>query len=95
MVNVCVQLTVKHDGDVDKVRSLLAEHGRLSRQEPGCERFEAYHSQSDPGVFILCERWESPQALDVHRTARGYTEIYQPQVLPLCDRVAHVGTLVE
>jgi quinol monooxygenase YgiN len=95
MIRMNIVLTVKDDGDIDLVRSLLAEHGRLSRQEPGCRRFEVNHSQTDPKVFILCEWWESQQAIDVHRTAQGYKEIYQPKVLPLIDRVAHVSTLVE
>ena len=69
--------------------SLLTRHGKLSQQEPGCARFEAYHSENDPRVFILNERWESEDALNVHRTAEGYTTIYVPQVLPLVDRTPH------
>ena len=88
-------LTVKHKSDVDQVRELLAEQGRLSRAEPGCLRFEVYHSQNDTRVFILVERWESQEALDVHRTARAYTEIYQPKVLPKADRVPHPSDLIE
>ena len=95
MLRMIIVLTVKEEGDVDEVRGLLAEQGRLSRQEPGCRRFEVYHSQTDPTVFLLCEWWDSQEALDVHRTARAYTEIYQPKVLPRVNRVPHVSTLVE
>ena len=92
-INVC--LTVKDSASIERVKSLLAEQGRLSRQEPGCARFEVYHSQSDPRVFILCEHWESQPALDKHREATAYTTIYKPQVLPLVDRVPHPSTLIE
>ncbi len=90
-----ILLTVKSESDIDEIRDLLAEQGRLSRAEPGCLRFEVYHSQNDPRMFILVERWASQEALDVHRTAKAYTEIYQPKVLPKADRVPHVSTLIE
>ncbi|NOX52865.1 MAG: antibiotic biosynthesis monooxygenase [Planctomycetes bacterium] len=90
-----VIVTVKDEQDVPTIRELLAEQGRLSREEPGCLRFEVYHSQKDPKVFLLIERWESEEALDAHRQAKAYQEIYKPQVLPRVDRVSHPSTLVE
>jgi quinol monooxygenase YgiN len=95
MICLNVILTAKNESDIEDIRSLLAQQGTLSRQEPGCLRFEVYHSNTDPKVFILNERWESQQALDVHRTAKAYTEIYQPKVLPKVDRVPHPATLVD
>jgi quinol monooxygenase YgiN len=95
MIYANIFLTVKDEKDVDEIARLLAEQGRLSRAEPGCLRFEVYHSQADPRVFLLCERWESPQALDDHRNARAYQEIYKPKVLPRVERVPHPSTLVE
>lgn len=95
MICVNIILTVQDENEVKEIKGLLAEQGRLSRTEPGCLRFEVYHSQNDPKVFLLNERWESQEALDVHRTAQAYRTIYQPQVLPRVDRVPHVSTLVE
>lgn len=95
MIRVNILLQVKEAGDVEKVQGLLAEQGRLSRQEPGCVRFEVYHSQNDPTVFILNEWWESQPALDEHRKATAYTTIYAPQVLPLVNRTPHPSMLVE
>ena len=88
-------LNVQEESDVAEIRELLAEQGRLSRSEPGCLRFEVYHSRKDPRLFMLIERWESTAALDVHRTAKSYTEIYQPKVLPKVERVSHPVDLVE
>jgi quinol monooxygenase YgiN len=90
-----VWLTVNDPNSIDRVRSLLAQAGRLSRAEPGCLRFEVYQSQNDPARFLLHERWESAAALDVHRTGTAYTTIYQPQVLPLVAREPHPSALVE
>jgi quinol monooxygenase YgiN len=95
MLYLHVWLKVKDAADADRVRELLAEQGRLSRAEPGCLRFEVYQSQNDAARFLLCERWESQAALDVHRTAAAYTTIYQPRVLPLVDREPHPSTLIE
>ena len=95
MIRLNVILTVKDETNIDEVQSLLSEQGRRSREEPGCARFEVYHSNEDARVFILHEWWESQDVLDVHRTAHAYTRIYRPKVLPLVDRVPHPSTLVE
>lgn len=90
-----VVVTVKDERDIDEVKSLLLEQTRLSRLEPGCERFELYHSQGDAKVFILVERWSSAEALDQHRLAKAYVEIYKPKVLPKVDRTPHSCALLE
>jgi quinol monooxygenase YgiN len=95
MYCINVWLTVKDPADIESVRNHLAQACRLSRAEPGCQRFEVYHSEAEPTKFLLCERWDSKEALDVHRTAQAFTTIYQPQVLPKVDRQPHVCTLVE
>ena len=90
-----VVLTVKDAAKIDDVAGHLAKAGRLSRAEPGCLQFEVCHSESDPRVFILCERWESEAALDAHREREAYTTIYKPKVIPLVDRVPHPSQILE
>lgn len=90
-----IVLTVNDEKDILEIRELLAEQGRLSRMEPGCERFEVYHSKSDPKTFLLVERWTTQADLDEHRKAKAYTTIYQPQVLPRVSRTPHMSELVE
>jgi quinol monooxygenase YgiN len=94
MIYLNIVLTVKNAEDVEQVRKLLTEAAELSRQEPGCVRFEVYQSQNDAAKFILHERWSAQEALDRHRTARAYTTIYQPQVMPLITREGHPSHLV-
>lgn len=84
-----ILLTVKNESDIETVRELLIEQVTLSREEPGCARFELYHSQEDRSLFILIEQWESAELLDAHRQARSCQEVYLPKVLPLVERVPH------
>ena len=95
MIYANIWLTVKDAKDVPEIRELLPKQGRLSRAEPGCARFEVYQSNVDETKFMLVEPWESTEALDLHRKAKAYTEIYQPKVLPKVDRQGHVSTIVE
>lgn len=90
MINLTVILTAKDVTNVPQLRELLAAHVSLSREEPGCLRFEAFESDSVAGTFILFEAWESQAALDLHRTATGFVTIYAPKVIPLIDRGVHV-----
>ena len=90
-----IVLTVKKEHDIEKVKDLLCKAMRLSETELGCQRFDVYHSQSEPNRFTLIEHWDSQEALDAHRQADAYTTIYKPQVIPLVERVGHPVTLLE
>lgn len=95
MFHINVWLSVKDAAHVATVRGLLAEQGKLTRLEPGCLRFEVFHSEADPKKFLLVERWSQKSDWETHRSARSFTEIYSPKVLPLVDREPHISTLVE
>ena len=89
-----VILSVKNRDDVETVAKLLAEQARLSSEEPGCSRFEVYHSQADRQQFFLVEQWDSDADLARHKEAKAFTELYVPKVIPLVDRVPHLSDLV-
>lgn len=95
MICMNIVLQVKQAADVETVRALLTDAMRKSRQEPGCERFDVYHSQTDASRFTLVEHWASQEALDAHRLAEAYTTIYKPRVIPLVDREGHPVTLLD
>jgi quinol monooxygenase YgiN len=94
MLYLNVWLTVKDPAHVESVKELLKEQASRSREEPGCRRFEVYHSTTDAAKFLLNEHWESQEAVDAHRQAYAYTQIYQPKVLPLVTREPHPSQLV-
>ncbi|MDA7771353.1 putative quinol monooxygenase [Pseudomonadales bacterium] len=85
-----VVLTVNSPTDISTVAEKLAELATDSLQEPGCERFEVYHSNTDPALFMLIERWASQQALDQHRDGAAFQQIYLPNVIPLVSRSPHL-----
>jgi hypothetical protein len=95
MICLHVLLTAKDPADVPKIRDLLSQAMRQSRAEPGCLRFDVYHSTAEPRRFTLVEHWASQEAIDQHRLAAAYTEIYKPQVMPLVDREGHPSALLE
>lgn len=95
MFCINVWLTVKESDNVSVVRELLLQAATLSRTEPGCVRFEVYHSEADTNRFLLCEHWETRSHWEAHRNEKAFSEIYQPKVLPLVDREPHISQLVE
>jgi len=95
MICLTILLTVKDGADVPRVRDLLTAAMRTSRAEPGCLRFDVYHSTAEPRRFTLVEHWADQAAIDAHRLAEAYSTIYKPQVMPLVDREGHPATLLE
>lgn len=95
MFIINVWLTVKDPDNIGAVGGMLAEAADWTRKEPGCVRFEVYHSESDTKKYLLVEHWGEKADWEKHRTAKAFTEIYQPKVLPLVDREPHISTLVE
>ncbi len=94
MIHNNVLITVKNEADIPLVRELLTEQCRLSREEPGCVKFDVFHSQADRKLFLLVESWSNQATLDQHRLAPAYVEIYKPKVLPLVDRTPHPSDLL-
>jgi quinol monooxygenase YgiN len=95
MLCLTVLLTARDSTDVPRIRELLTEAMRKSRAEPGCLRFDVYHSSAEPRRFTLVEHWASQEALDAHRAGEAYTQVYKPHVMPLVEREGHPGTLLE
>lgn len=95
MFCINVFLKVHEPGDVTAVKEMLAECGRMSRNEPGCISFDVCHVQEDPQTFILCERWESEQAWQDHKQREAVQTIYLPKVLPLVDRTPYICDVLE
>ena len=94
MVYNNVLLRVKDIKNISLVGELLKEQAKRSSEEPGCIRFELYHSSSDVQQFILVEQWANDGDLERHKNAKAFTELYLPKVIPLVDRSPHLSELL-
>ena len=94
MVYNNVLLRVKDIKNISLVGELLKEQAKRSSEEPGCIRFELYHSSSDVQQFILVEQWANDGDLERHKNAKAFTELYLPKVIPLVDRSSHLSELL-
>jgi quinol monooxygenase YgiN len=81
-----VWLTVKDEKDTASICDALRRTGAKSREEEGCERWEAYQTDSEPTRFLLVERWTTKEHWEAHRQGAAVTEIYLREVIPLVDR---------
>ena len=88
---------VEGDLDLEKLKTLTDARrcAAGSRAEDGCERFEVYHSETDPQKFLLVEWWRSRADWEIHRTRQTVTEIFVLQLLPLVTPDRHICSLVE
>ena len=54
------------DGRAERLLAVLARYVVLSRQQPGCRNIDLCASQTEPGRFLVIEKWESPAAQRRH-----------------------------
>ena len=54
-----VLLRAKDPQRVTEISGLLSQQASLSAEEPGCERFDVYQSETEPELFLLIEVWAS------------------------------------
>ncbi len=85
-----VLLRAKDPQRVTEISGLLRQQASLSSEEPGCEQFDVYQSETEPELFFLIEVWASEGHLAQHRKAKDFTQLYQPKVLPLVHREPHL-----
>lgn len=84
-----VILKAREATDIAELQSLLIAQAETSLTEQGCARFEVYHSEAEPKVFLLVEWWNTQADLDAHRNAPHFVEVYRPKVIPLVERFPH------
>ena len=70
-VVVVATITPRPDA-VDAVRDAILAAVPKVHAEPGCELYALHEGD---GVFVMVERWESPEALRVHGKAEALTTL--------------------
>jgi quinol monooxygenase YgiN len=69
-VNLDGYITVPTDR-LEEVRAALPDHIRLTRAEPGCERFDVTERTAQPGVFDVSEQFVDRAAFEAHQARAG------------------------
>ncbi len=57
-----------HPDGVDEVLALLRAYAEAGPREPGNLRLRVSQDILDPSRFVMCEEWETQEALDAHMT---------------------------
>ena len=70
-VVVVATITPKAD-QIDAVREAILAAVPKVHAEPGCELYALHEGD---GVFVMVERWESPEALRTHGKAEALTAL--------------------
>jgi quinol monooxygenase YgiN len=65
------------EGAAERLVSVLAKYVVLSRQQPGCRNIDLCHSATQPGRFVVIEKWESPDAQRAHFDSAEMVEMAQ------------------
>jgi quinol monooxygenase YgiN len=54
------------DGSAERLLAVLAKYVVLSRWHQGCRNIDLCASRTEPGRFVLIEKWETPAAQRQH-----------------------------
>ncbi|TMM18743.1 MAG: antibiotic biosynthesis monooxygenase [Actinobacteria bacterium] len=54
------------DGSAERLLGVLAKYVVLSRWHQGCRNIDLCASRTDPGRFLVIEKWETPAAQRAH-----------------------------
>lgn len=70
-------------GHEDRVRQILRELAENTGREPGCLGFEVLESASQPGSFVLNERYAGAGAQREHLASPHFTRLVLQQAVPI------------
>ena len=72
-LSIIATITVKPEFQ-DALKPIFKRLVTGSRAEQGCLRYELNQSVENQNIYIIVERWESQQAIDLHNTTAHFTE---------------------
>lgn len=69
-------VTMRFDAtDRAKLEAVLARYVVASRSHPGCRNIDLCASATQPGRYVVVEKWESPDAQRAHFDSREMVEM--------------------
>lgn len=70
-------------GQREPVRAILRELAATTQREPGCLGFEVLESASQPGSFVLIERYADAAAQRAHLASAHFGTLVLQQAVPM------------
>lgn len=70
-------------GSAEPVRRILRALAAATGGEPGCQWFEVLESASQPGGFVLIERYADARAHSAHLASAHFNDLVLAQAVPL------------
>lgn len=83
MYAVTVTLRIK-PGRMADLLVLMQENARLSKQDPGCERFDLCRDPDRPDELFLYELYADLAAFEAHKASEHFKRL-APQIGPLVE----------
>jgi quinol monooxygenase YgiN len=63
------------DPAADRLMAVLSKYVVLSRHHPGCRNIDLCRSVTEPGRYLVIEKWESPAAQRAHFDSSDMVEM--------------------
>ncbi|HEX2039651.1 MAG TPA: antibiotic biosynthesis monooxygenase family protein [Acidimicrobiales bacterium] len=69
-------VTMRFDGvDPERLVAALARYVVLSRGHPGCRNIDLCQSVTEPGRFVVIEKWDSPTSQRAHLDSAEFLQL--------------------
>ena len=65
------------DGAAERLLGILSKYVVVSRQHHGCRNIDLCLSATQPGRFVVIQKWESPEAQRAHFDSAEMVEMAQ------------------
>jgi quinol monooxygenase YgiN len=74
-------------GEEQALEALFSElKSKVKENEPGNLYYDLYRSQTEPGCYVVMERYMDKAALDAHKSS-AYSAHYFPKIRALLDKI--------
>lgn len=80
-LNIFMTVSERHHAEVRMIADQLIE---ASLKDPGCKGYDFFQSITRPEVMMICESWDSEDALQAHQQTDHFKRLV-PLLHTLCE----------
>ena len=85
-LNIFMTVSERHHAEVRMIADQLIE---ASLKDSGCKGYDFFQSITRPEVMMICESWESKEALEAHQQTEHFKHLV-PLLHTLCETKTEV-----